>query len=135
MTLANAKKYLKVFKDSKIKNLKVEHVSKGANIQEHMVLEDFVEFDPLIMLVSDVNFRKFTADLEDFIVKHTPVRKKPKKKNVKKVNYNSIKEFIYDKMLLTDGLLDRSYVFTSEDLKTLRYLCNKELKKEKKQND
>ena len=55
--------------------------------------------------------------------------KAPKKKKAKSMNYNSIKEFIYDKMLLTGGFVDRSYEFEENDIKTLRLLCTRELKK------
>ena len=45
------------------------------------------------------------------------------------MNYSSIKEFLYDKMLLTGGFVDRSYEFDENDIKTLRLLCTRELKK------
>ena len=130
MKLVNAKKYLKFLNDSKSKIVQLRKLSLGTNILEETILDEFCEFDPLIKMIEGTNFKKFIPQLEEFIASQNVVKKKaPKKKKVKTSNYNSIKEFLYDKMPLTGGFVDRSYEFDEEDIKTLRLLCTRELKK------
>ena len=130
MKLVNAKKYFKYLNESKSKIVTLHKLSLGTNILEDTILDDFVEFYPLIRMMENQNFKKFIPDLESFILSNKEVKKKtPKKKKTKTINYSSIKEFLYDKMLLTGGFVDRSYEFDENDIKTLRLLCTRELKK------
>ena len=130
MKLVNAKKYFKYLNESKSKIVTLHKLSLGTNILEDTILDDFVEFYPLIRMMENQNFKKFIPDLESFILLNKEVKKKtPKKKKSKTINYSSIKEFLYDKMLLTGGFIDRSYEFDEDDIKTLRLLCTRELKK------
>ena len=130
MKLVNAKKYFKYLNESKSKIVTLHKLSLGTNILEDTILDDFVEFYPLIRMMENQNFKKFIPDLESFILLNKEVKKKaPKKKKTKTINYSSIKEFLYDKMLLTGGFIDRSYEFDEDDIKTLRLLCTRELKK------
>lgn len=130
MKSSEAKKYLKFLKESKSKIIGLHKLSLGTNVREDIILDQFCEFDPLLKMLDDVNFKKFIPDLENVIAVANSVKKKtPKKKKVKTANYNSIKDFIYDKMLLTGGFIDRSYEFDEDDIKTLRLLCTRELKK------
>ena len=130
MKPVNAKKYLKYLEESKSKIVTLHKLSLGTNIQEDVILDEFVEFDPLIRMIENTNFKKFIPDLQAVVEAAKAVKKKaPKKKKAKSMNYNSIKEFIYDKMLLTGGFVDRSYEFEENDIKTLRLLCTRELKK------
>ena len=130
MKLVNAKKYLKFLDESKSKIVQLRKLSLGTNILEDVILDEFSEFDPLIRMVEGTNFKNFIPQLKEFIAAQNAVKKKPiKKKKTKTINYNSIKDFLYDKMLLTGGFVDRSYEFNEEEIKTLRLLCTRELKK------
>lgn len=130
MKPVNAKKYLKFLQDSKLKIVSLKKLSLGTNIKEDVILDEFTEYDPLIRMIEGTNFKKFIPDLEALVAANEAVKKKaPKKKRVKTSNYNSIKDFLYDKILLTGGFIDRTYEFSEDDIKTLRLLCTRELKK------
>ena len=130
MKSANAKKYLKYLEESKSKVVSSHKLSLGTNVLEDVILDEFAEFDPLIRMFDNVNFKKYIPNLIGVIDAAKAVKKKaPKKKKTKTVNYSSIKEFLYDKMLLTGGFVDRSYEFDEDDIRTLRLLCTRELKK------
>ena len=130
MKPVNAKKYLKFLSESKTKIISLRKLSLGTNVLEEVILDEFSEFDPLIRMIEGTNFKKFIPDLEEYVASLNVAKKKAsKKKKVKTSNYNSIKDFLYDKMLLTGGFVDRSYEFNEEDIKTLRLLCTRELKK------
>lgn len=130
MKIANAKKYLKFLEESKSKIVLLRKLSLGTNILEDVILDEFSEFDPLIRMIDNTNFKKYIPDLTQIIEQDKATKKKaPKKKKTKTMNYSSIKEFLYDKMLLTGGFVDRSYEFDENDIKTLRLLCTRELKK------
>ena len=132
MKVSNAKKYLKFINESKSKIVTLRKLSLGTNIKEDVILDDFVDYDPLIRMIEGTNFRKFVDELEHIIdVANNTKKKAPKKKKVKSANYNSIKDFIYDKMTLVDGFIDRSYEFDEDDIKALRLLCTRELKKKR----
>jgi hypothetical protein len=130
MKTVNARKYLKFLEESKSKIVLIRKLSLGTNIQEDTILDEFSEFDPLIRMIDGTNFKKFIPNLHEVITLANQAKKKtPKKKKTKTINYSSIKEFLYDKMLLTGGFVDRSYEFDEDDIKTLRLLCTRELKK------
>ena len=64
MKIANAKKYLKFLEESKSKIVLLRKLSLGTNILEDVILDEFSEFDPLIRMIDNTNFKKYIPDFD-----------------------------------------------------------------------
>lgn len=132
MNLTTAKKYLKAINDSKKKTLDLKNLCYLVNKKEEYVLDDLQELDPMIRMFSDnYNFKNMAVLLDEFIVsKEAP----PKKKVVKKATrtkYKTVKDYVYNELLVDNLYIDKGYEFNDEQLNDLRKVINKELKERK----
>ena len=82
----------------------------------------------------DFNFKTLIDDIEKYLKKIESENKTKKKKVSKRVKVDKdldVLSYIYSLMILDNGFVDRSYKFSDQDLKKLRLLVNKEIKKRK----
>ena len=133
MKLSNLKKYDKFLKSTNKKIVDVDTLSKGVNIKADLIIDDLIYFEPMLrMIVESYNFKNLEKNIEDYISNSI---KKENKKKTKRLKYDpnqTTMDFIYSKLLLDNGFIDRHYKFSNQDLKHLRYLINKELKTKNK---
>lgn len=133
MKLSNLKKYDKFLKSTNKKIVDVDTLSKGVNIKADLIIDDLIYFEPMLrMIVENYNFRNLEKNIGDYISNSI---KKETKKKTKRLKYDpnqTTMDFIYSKLLLDNGFIDRHYKFSNQDLKHLRYLINKELKTKNK---
>lgn len=135
MKTSNLKKYLKFLQNSKQKNISLLLLSRGVNIKEDIILDELSYFNPILRMISDdFNFKTLIDDIEKYLKKIESENKTKKKKVSKRVKVDKdldVLSYIYSLMILDNGFVDRSYKFSDQDLKKLRLLVNKEIKKRK----
>ena len=135
MKTSNLKKYLKFLQNSKQKNVSLLLLSRGVNIKEDIILDELSYFNPILRMISDdFNFKTLIDDIEKYLKKIESDNKTKKKKVSKRVKVDKdldVLSYIYSLMILDNGFVDRSYKFSDQDLKKLRLLVNKEIKKRK----
>lgn len=135
MKTSNLKKYLKFLQNSKQKNVSLLLLSRGVNIKEDIILDELSYFNPILRMISDdFNFKTLVDDIEKYLKKIESENKTKKKKVSKRVKVDKdldVLSYIYSLMILDNGFVDRSYKFSDQDLKKLRLLVNKEIKKRK----
>lgn len=135
MKTSNLKKYLKFLQNSKQKNVSLLLLSRGVNIKEDIILDELSYFNPILRMISDdFNFKTLIDDIEKYLKKIESENKTKKKKVSKRVKVDKdldVLSYIYSLMILDNGFVDRSYKFSDQDLKKLRLLVNKEIKKRK----
>lgn len=135
MKTSNLKKYLKFLQNSKQKNVSLLLLSRGVNIKEDIILDELSYFNPILRMISDdFNFKTLIDDIEKYLKKIESENKTKKKKVSKRIKVDKdldVLSYIYSLMILDNGFVDRSYKFSDQDLKKLRLLVNKEIKKRK----
>lgn len=135
MKTSNLKKYLKFLQNSKQKNISLLLLSRGVNIKEDIILDELSYFNPILRMISDdFNFKTLIDDIEKYLKKIESENQTKKKKVSKRVKVDKdldVLSYIYSLMILDNGFVDRSYKFSDQDLKKLRLLVNKEIKKRK----
>lgn len=135
MKTSNLKKYLKFLRNSKQKNVSLLLLSRGVNIKEDIILDELSYFNPILRMISDdFNFKTLVDDIEKYLKKiesENQTKKKKVSKRVKVAKDLDVLSYIYSLMILDNGFVDRSYKFSDQDLKKLRLLVNKEIKKRK----
>ena len=135
MKTSNLKKYLKFLQNSKQKNVSLLLLSRGVNIKEDIILDELSYFNPILRMISDdFNFKTLIDDIEKYLKKIESENQTKKKKVSKRVKVDKdldVLSYIYSLMILDNGFVDRSYKFSNQDLKKLRLLVNKEIKKRK----
>lgn len=135
MKTSNLKKYLKFLQNSKQKNVSLLLLSRGVNIKEDIILDELSYFNPILRMISDdFNFKTLIDDIEKYLKKIESENQTKKKKVSKRVKVDKdldVLSYIYSLMILDNGFVDRSYKFSDQDLKKLRLLVNKEIKKRK----
>ena len=135
MKTSNLKKYLKFLQNSKQKNVSLLLLSRGVNIKEDIILDELSYFNPILRMISDdFNFKTLVDDIEKYLKKIESENQTKKKKVSKRVKVDKdldVLSYIYSLMILDNGFVDRSYKFSNQDLKKLRLLVNKEIKKRK----
>lgn len=129
-----AKKYLSSIKNYKKKYLTSETLSRINGIYPEIISSELSYFEPMLAMDPSYNLKDLIPQIEDYIasletskekVKHFEAKKESKK-------YNGVTDFIYKKMTVVNGLVDKSIVLSDEDLKVLRKLVNEELANRKK---
>ncbi len=129
-----AKKYLSSIKNYKKKYLTSETLSRINGIYPEIISSELSYFEPMLAMDPSYNLKDLIPQIEDYIasleaskekVKHFEAKKESKK-------YNGVTDFVYKKMTVVNGLVDKSIVLSDEDLKVLRKLVNEELANRKK---
>ncbi len=129
-----AKKYLSSIKNYKKKYLTSDILSRINGLYPEVINKDLSEFEPMLAMDPSYNLKDLIPVIEEYIasieankksVKHFEAKKESKK-------YSSVSDFVYKKMTVVGGLVDKSVVLSEDDLKVLRKLINEELDKFKK---
>ena len=130
MTKTNAKKYLSAIKNSKIRNLTCESLSRSFGKYPEIIAEDLSIFEPMLMMdMSGFDLRDLIEPLEKFI--EAQEGNKPKEKKVvvranELKEYKSVADFVYKKMTI-NGLVSKNATLKEEDLKVLKKLVEREI--------
>ena len=128
MNKTQAKKYLVTIKNSKIRHLTSEKLSRVLGIYPEKINEDLSVFEPLLAMDPTFNLKDLLPSLDDYVAKLDEVKINKPKAKVKKTatNYKSIGDFVYKKMTV-GGLVDRNIKLSEVDLKVLRNLVDESL--------
>lgn len=130
MNKTTAKKYLVAIRNSKIRNLTCESLSRTFGKYPEMIAEDLSIFEPMLMMdVSGFDLRDLIDPLEKFIEEEE--NKKPKEKHIvvttnELKEYASVSDFLYKKMTM-NGLVMKNQKLSEENLKVLKKLVEREL--------
>ncbi len=129
-----AKKYLSNIKNYKKKYLTSEQLSKHIGIYPEIISSELSYFEPMLAMDPSFNLKDLMPQIEEYIASIESSKEKIKHFEAKKEskNYSGVTDFVYKKMTVVGGLVDKSIVLSDEDLKVLRKLVNEELISRKK---
>ncbi|MCQ2815399.1 MAG: hypothetical protein MJ227_03925 [Bacilli bacterium] len=134
--LSEVKKYLSSIIKINKKYVTTERLSKVVGIYPEVINETLNYFNPMIKMDPEYNLmelvptlKKFVSDKED--EKTNSLVKKPQPQRITE-HYDSIGDFVYRKMTVAGGLLDKNINLSDLDLRILKKLINEEQQKRKK---
>lgn len=134
-TITICKKYLAALNKIKGKYVTSERLSKSIGIYPEVINETFSFFDPLVNMDYQYNLRDLEKELVNYIEQMEKEKEKKFNKEIitkKKMDeYSSIGDFIYKKMTIAGGILDKSTYLSDYDLRFLKKLINEEQHKRK----
>lgn len=135
--LAEVKKYLNAILKMNKKYVTAERLSKVVGIYPEIINELLSFFEPTLMMDPDFNLMELVPAMKQFVVekeeeKSSTLIKKPAIKKQTLEQYDSVSDFIYKKMTLVGGLLDRNVVLSDTDLRILKKLIVEEQQARKK---
>ena len=135
--LAEVKKYLNAIIKMNKKYVTTERLSKVVGIYPEIINEQLSYFEPTLMMDPEYNLMELVPTLKKYVVekeeeKSSTLIKKPAIKKQTLEQYDSVSDFIYKKMTLVGGLLDRNVVLSDTDLRILKKLIVEEQKARKK---
>ena len=131
MNKTTANKYVLAIKKFKAKYLTIEQLSHEIGYYSEVIAKDLAEFEPMINFDPNINIKDLLPKLEDYISSLSNVNKKPvvKKSNTTTSKEETYQSYIFSKMTLPGGLIDKNRVLSPTELKTLRRLINLEIKR------
>lgn len=129
-----AKKYLSSIKNYKRKYLTSEQLSKINGIYPEIISSELSYFEPTLAMDPSYNLKDLLPKIEEYIASLETGKEKVKYFEAKKESkkFNGVTDFVYKKMTVVGGLVDKSIVLSDDDLKVLRKLVNEELINRKK---
>lgn len=133
MTKTSAKKYLSAIKNSKIRNLTCESLSRSMGIYPDVIASDLSFFEPMLSMDLSFDLRDLIPALTKYIEEQELAKPKEKKINSNSIElreYKNVGDFVYKKMTI-NGLVARNAELTHDDLKILKKLIEIELKPKK----
>lgn len=135
--LVEVKKYLNALVKMNKKYVTSERLSKVIGIYPEIINEQLSYFEPTLMMDPEFNLMELVPTLKKFVVekeeeKSSTLIKKPAIKKTTLEQYDSVSDFIYKKMTLVGGLLDRNVVLSDTDLRILKKLIVEEQQRRKK---
>lgn len=135
--LVEAKKYLNAILKMNKKYVTAERLSKVVGIYPEIINEQLSYFEPTLMMDPEYNLMELVPTLKKFVVEKEEERsstliKKPAIKKQTLEQYDSVSDFIYKRMTLVGGLLDRNVVLSDTDLRILKKLIVEEQQSRKK---
>ena len=135
--LVEVKKYLNAILKMNKKYVTAERLSKVVGIYPEIINEQLSYFEPNLMMDPEYNLMELVPTLKKFVVekeeeKSSTLIKKPAIKKQTLEQYDSVSDFIYKKMTLVGGLLDRNVVLSDTDLRILKKLIVEEQQARKK---
>ncbi len=135
--LVEVKKYLNAILKMNKKYVTAERLSKVVGIYPEIINEQLSYFEPTLMMDPEYNLMELVPTLKKFVVEKEEERsstliKKPAIKKQTLEQYDSVSDFIYKKMTLVGGLLDRNVVLSDTDLRILKKLIIEEQQSRKK---
>ncbi len=134
--LSEVKKYLNAIIKMNKKYVTTERLSKVVGIYPEVINEQLSYFEPLLKLDPEYNLLELVPALKKFVIEKEEARsttliKKPAIRKADLEQYDSISDFIYKKMTIVGGLLDRNVVLSDTDLRILKKLIIEEQKARK----
>ena len=135
--LSEVKKYLNAIIKMNKKYVTTERLSKVVGIYPEIINEQLSYFEPTLMMDPEYNLMELVPTLKKYVVekeeeKSSTLIKKPAIKKQTLEQYDSVSDFIYKKMTLVGGLLDRNVVLSDTDLRILKKLIVEEQQARKK---
>ncbi len=130
-TLIFVKKVVSAIKSKKKKYITCEMISKDLGIYPEVIADNLSFFDAMVSLDYEYDIRTLLSDLEQYINSYHANKstKKNATRTTKLDDDVTIGSFIYDKFTLPGGIIDSSVKLTTAELKQLKTLILKELKK------
>lgn len=135
--LVEVRKYLNAILKMNKKYVTAERLSKVVGIYPEIINEQLSFFEPTLMMDPEYNLMELVPTLKKFVVekeeeKSSTLIKKPAIKKQTLEQYDSVSDFIYKRMTLVGGLLDRNVVLSDTDLRILKKLIVEEQQSRKK---
>lgn len=135
--LVEVKKYLNALIKMNKKYVTAERLSKVVGIYPEIINEQLSFFEPTLMMDPEYNLMELVPALKKFVIekeeeKSSTLIKKPAIKKQTLEQYDSVSDFIYKRMTLVGGLLDRNVVLSDTDLRILKKLIIEEQQARKK---
>ncbi len=133
-SINSSKKYLSALKKVKGNYVTSEKLSVTMGIYPEVINDFFSYFDPMVNMDYSYNLR----DLEDELEKYIEEKSAPKAPKAvttpkaSKTQYESVGDFVYQKMTAGGGLLDKNAYLTDADLRALKKVITAELAERKK---
>lgn len=135
--LVEVKKYLNAILKMNKKYVTSERLSKVVGIYPEIINEHLSYFEPTLMMDPEFNLIELVPLMKKYVVekeeeKSSTLIKKPAIKKQTLEQFDSVSDFIYKKMTLVGGLLDRNVVLSDTDLRVLKKLIVQEQQARKK---
>ncbi len=135
--LVEIKKYLNAILKMNKKYVTSERLSKVVGIYPEIINEHLSYFEPTLMMDPEFNLMELVPSMKKYVVekeeeKSSTLIKKPAIKKQTLEQFDSVSDFIYKKMTLVGGLLDRNVVLSDTDLRILKKLIVQEQQTRKK---
>lgn len=135
--LVEIKKYLNAILKMNKKYVTSERLSKVVGIYPEIINEHLSYFEPTLMMDPEFNLMELIPSMKKYVVekeeeKSSTLIKKPAIKKQTLEQFDSVSDFIYKKMTLVGGLLDRSVILSDTDLRVLKKLIVQEQQARKK---
>ena len=129
------KKYLSAMQKIKAKYITAERLSKVVGVYPEIINENLSYFDPMLAMDPSADLLELVPEIKKYIIdieeKKTPTVHKDLIKKKEISEYNSINDFVYQKMTY-GGMLNKEAYLTDKDLKILKKLIQDEQEKRKK---
>ena len=134
--LSEVKKYLNAIIKINKKYVTTDRLSKVVGIYPEIINEQLSYFEPTLMMDPEYNLMELVPTLKKYVIdkeeKSSTLIKKPTIKKATLEQYDSVSDFIYKRMTLVGGLLDRNVVLSDTDLRVLKKLITEEQQRRKK---
>ena len=135
--LNDIRKYLNAIVKLNKKYVTADRLSKVVGIYPEIINEHLSYFEPTLMMDPEYNLMELVPALKKYVVekeeeKSSTLIKKPAIKKATLEQYDSVSDFIYKRMTLVGGLLDRNVVLSDTDLRILKKLISEEQQRRKK---
>mgnify|MGYP004445476241 CR=1 FL=1 len=129
------KKYLSAMQKIKAKYITAERLSKVVGVYPEIINENLSYFDPMLAMDPSADLLELVPEIKKYIIdieeKKTPTVHKDSIKKKEISEYNTINDFVYQKMTY-GGMLNKEAYLTDKDLKILKKLIQDEQEKRKK---
>jgi hypothetical protein len=133
----NVNKYLQGLKKMKKKYVTSDMLSSSIGIYPDVINETLSFFDPMVNMDYQYNLMDLVPQLETYLEEHHVSQAKTKakakevsKKPMEKLPYDSVNDFVYERMSF-GGFLNRDTYLSDSDLKMLKKLVSQEQEKRK----
>ncbi len=135
-SVTTIKKYLTAISKIKAKYITPEKLSKFVGIYPDIIQETLSYFDPLLNMDPEYNLLELVQPMKKYIVDQEENKIKPvhKPSVTKKTldEYDSVADFIYKKLTIAGGIVNKNAELSDTDLRILKRLVNEEQAKRKK---
>ncbi|MCD8204874.1 MAG: hypothetical protein LUC16_03520 [Coprobacillus sp.] len=135
-SINSTKKYLSALKKVKGSYVTSEKLSVTMGIYPEVINDFFSYFDPMVNMDYSYNLRDLEGELKKYLDEKAatkPVKASSAPKGPKPT-YESVGDFVYQKMTAGGGLIDRNAYLTDADLRALKKLITLELANRKKKD-